>query len=145
MRYDTDWIANQPGASAGLWTHTPVDWAADLGYSKPSTWPTDAINGTPGPTTGTRPGQPVPPAVASAAPAAGAVTITWTTTFPSDSNVDIGLTTAYGFASVHKVESVTAHSVTVSGLTAGLTYHYRVSSSGGGYTMLGADSTFVAA
>jgi hypothetical protein len=43
----SDWIANQSGASGGLWTHTPVDWAGNQDLSDPeleppADWPADA-------------------------------------------------------------------------------------------------------
>jgi hypothetical protein len=43
----SDAIANQPGASSGLWTHTPVDWAGNQDLSDPqleppADWPADA-------------------------------------------------------------------------------------------------------
>ena len=56
------------------------------------------------------------------------VTITWTTSKPSSSIVFYGSTTAYGSQFGSTTESVTSHSVTITGLTAGQTYHYKVRS-----------------
>lgn len=57
-------------------------------------------------------------------------TITWTTDEPSDSQVDWGLTNDYG-DSASDGNSVTAHSILLTGLTANTTYHYQVSSTDG--------------
>ena len=54
-------------------------------------------------------------------------TVTWTTDEPSDSRLEYGPTTAYG-STASGPALVTAHSVTVSGLTAGTTYHFRAGS-----------------
>lgn len=54
--------------------------------------------------------------------------ITWTTSKASSSVVVYGLTTSYGSHFGNTTESVTAHTVTISGLTAGTTYHYKVRS-----------------
>jgi hypothetical protein len=53
-------------------------------------------------------------------------TIAWTTDEPSSSQVEYGTTTSYGSASPINAQLVTAHSVLLSGLTAGTTYHFRV-------------------
>ncbi|KAA0231632.1 DUF4038 domain-containing protein [candidate division KSB1 bacterium] len=55
-------------------------------------------------------------------------TINWQTDEASDSQVDYGLTTSYGLTSPLSPAFVTSHSVTLSELTAGTTYHYRVKS-----------------
>ncbi|MBM4444309.1 MAG: hypothetical protein FJ020_03260 [Chloroflexi bacterium] len=65
--------------------------------------------------------------------AAGAITgvgatITWTTSEPATSQVDYGLTDQYGQATAVNTNLVTSHSVSLTGLTAGSTYHYRVRS-----------------
>lgn len=49
-------IEAQTGAAAGLWTHTPVDWAGNEGKTKAGTWPNNASQGSLGTGTGTRPG-----------------------------------------------------------------------------------------
>ncbi|WP_297363875.1 NAD(P)H-dependent oxidoreductase subunit E, partial [Thauera sp.] len=55
-------------------------------------------------------------------------TITWDTDEASDAQVEYGLTAAYGASSPLNANFLTAHSVVLSGLTAGTTYHYRVKS-----------------
>ena len=133
-------IAGQ-GAAGGLWTHTPVDWAVDLGNTKPATWPTDASLGSSGAGKGAR-----PQAVASVqagvtgTPGVAQATITWTTTLPSDSLVEYGTTTAYGNTAYSPV-AVTSHSVVLTGLTSAVLIHYRVASQGTGVNAVSADAT----
>ena len=54
-------------------------------------------------------------------------TITWTTDQPADSVIDYGLTSSYG-SSVNDSVLATAHSMTLTDLTPGTTYHYRITS-----------------
>lgn len=54
-------------------------------------------------------------------------TISWTTDENSDSVVEYGTTTSYGITSLD-TSLVTSHSLTISGLSSGTTYHYRVKS-----------------
>lgn len=56
------------------------------------------------------------------------VQISWTTDKPSSSIVFYGTTTTYDNQFGSTTESVTAHSVTISGLVAGQTYHYKARS-----------------
>ena len=58
----------------------------------------------------------------------GAATISWTTDEGSDSQVEYGATASYGSSSALNTQLVTSHSVTLSGLAAASTYHYRVDS-----------------
>jgi len=51
-------------------------------------------------------------------------TITWTTNEESDSGMDFGLTSAYGTSTSDSI-FVTSHSLTLKGLTASTTYHFR--------------------
>jgi hypothetical protein len=70
------------------------------------------------------------------------VTITWTTNEPATSVVDYGETTAYGSTS-SDTTLTTEHSVTLTGLSEGTTYHYTVSSSdASGNEAESADNTF---
>jgi Leucine-rich repeat (LRR) protein len=52
--------------------------------------------------------------------------ITWTTDEPASSQVEYGLTTGYGSTSTLYTNLVTSHSVNLTDLTPGTTYHYRV-------------------
>ncbi len=54
--------------------------------------------------------------------------ITWSTNEPATSRVEYGLTTAYGQQSPASATLMTSHRQTLTGLTAGATYHYRVQS-----------------
>src|SRR5438445_2759711 len=64
---------------------------------------------------------------ASSISSAGAI-ITWSTNDDSDSQVDYGLTTAYGSSTPLNTSLLTAHAMTLTGLLATTTYHYRVKS-----------------
>src|SRR5437870_4525381 len=64
---------------------------------------------------------------ASSISSAGAL-ITWATNKASDSQVEYGLTTAYGSSTPLNSSLLTAHAVTLTGLLGTTTYHYRVKS-----------------
>ncbi|MDP2207964.1 MAG: fibronectin type III domain-containing protein [Bacteroidota bacterium] len=69
-------------------------------------------------------------------------TINWTTDEASNSVVEYGLTTSYG-SSTTDASMVTSHSVTLSGLSAGAVYHYRVKSTdAAGNTTTDVDHSF---
>ena len=53
-------------------------------------------------------------------------TITWTTDEPATSQVEYGLTAAYGYATSLDKNRIASHSVTLSELEAGTTYYYGV-------------------
>jgi hypothetical protein len=69
-------------------------------------------------------------------------TVTWTTDLAADSQVDFGLTTAYGSQTPLDATKVSSHSVTIGTLSANTLYHYRVRSTGGGGTSVSGDFTF---
>jgi Purple acid Phosphatase, N-terminal domain len=71
---------------------------------------------------------PVISAVNATAAADGTATVTWTTDEGSDSRVDYGTSPTSLTQNVSDAASVTAHSVRLTGLTPGATYHYRVRS-----------------
>jgi hypothetical protein len=54
--------------------------------------------------------------------------VSWISNEPADTQVEYGLTTAYGTMSALDSTAVTGHAVQLSGLNAGTTYHYRVRS-----------------
>jgi hypothetical protein len=72
---------------------------------------------------------PVTSAVAATANVNGTATVTWTTNESSDSRVDYGTDPANLTPSATNPALVTSHSVQLTGLTPGATYHYRVRSS----------------
>ena len=70
-------------------------------------------------------------------------TITWTTAVPANSQITYGTTTSYGSISTLNSNLVTTHSVTLTPLTAGTTYHYRVlSANSNGVLVTGLDNVF---
>ncbi len=72
-----------------------------------------------------------PPVISgvAATPETGATaTITWATDEPSDSRVDYGTSSGALGSSVTESAPVTSHTVALTGLTPGTTYHYRVTS-----------------
>lgn len=103
-------------------------------------WTTD----TPVSAGGTAP--PVISAVGASGITSTAATIAWTTDRSATSAVEYGQTTAYGASSGTDLALVTAHAVTLNGLTAGTTYHYRViSQDAGGNRATSGDFTFATA
>jgi glucose/arabinose dehydrogenase len=81
-------------------------------------------------TYGVRTGGPVITQV-TARPGPGRVTITWTTDVPADSQVQYGPTPAYGSATAVDRTLVTAHSVTITGLSRKADYFFQVLSRDG--------------
>lgn len=71
---------------------------------------------------------PVISSVTSSAITSSTATITWTTDEASDSQVELGTTTAYGTSTTLDTTLATSHSVNLSGLSASTLYHYRVKS-----------------
>ncbi len=69
-------------------------------------------------------------------------TVTWATDQPSSSQVDYGLTTAYGTSTTLDSTAVSSHSQVLSGLTANTTYHFRVDSANGIGATSSGDFTF---
>src|SRR5215471_13148682 len=70
-------------------------------------------------------------------------TITWTTAVPANSQITYGTTTSYGNSSAMNSNLVTTHSATLTSLTAGTTYHYRVlSADSTGVLVTGLDNVF---
>ena len=90
-----------------------------------------------------------PPTISAAGTsnlASTSATIVWTTNEPAASQVEYGLTTAYGSLTPLDSTLVTSHSVTISGLSANTLYHYRVhSTDGAGNLAISADLTFTTA
>ncbi len=59
-----------------------------------------------------------------------AITVSWNTDVPADSQINYGTTTAYGSSTPLDASLVTSHSQTISGLTAGTTYNFQIKSKG---------------
>jgi phosphodiesterase/alkaline phosphatase D-like protein len=74
---------------------------------------------------------PTPPAISAVQAAGvtdGAATLRWTTDEPSTSQIDYGTTASYGTTTLQDTNRVTDHAMTLTGLSAGTLYHYRVKS-----------------
>ncbi len=70
-------------------------------------------------------------------------TINWTTAVPANSQVTYGTTTSYGTSNVLNPNLATTHSATLTSLTAGTSYHYRVlSADSTGALVTGLDNVF---
>ena len=128
-------IEAQVGAAAGLWTHSPTDWAGNEGYAKPGGWPLNASQGYLGTGSGTRPGSkntqfgpPGSPLIVSAyltnVTATGfGVAVTFDAAVTS-SRVNYGTTTA--MASNVAGTTAASQTISVTGLTTKTTYYYTV-------------------
>jgi hypothetical protein len=64
----------------------------------------------------------------SASPGFQDANVSWTTDEPADSQVEYGTSATYGSSSTVAAALVTSHTMTLSGLNAATTYHYRVKS-----------------
>lgn len=87
---------------------------------------------------------PVVSSVAVGAANQNGASVTWTTDEASDSQIEYGTTSTYGFATAINSSLVTSHAMVVSGLDPGTTYHFRVKSrDAAGNLAIGADGVFV--
>ncbi len=76
-------------------------------------------------------------------PATTSATVGWTTNVAASSRVDYGLTTSYGTTN-NNPTLVTTHSVSLTGLSCGTQYHYKITSvDGSSNSASTADSTFL--
>jgi|GEM_PF-7111584 len=102
--------------------------------------PTPSPTPTPTPTDTTAP---VISAITSSSLGQTTATITWTTGESSDTQVDFGPTTSYGFSSTLNTTLGLSHTVSLINLTTGITYNYRVKSrDAAGNLAISANSTF---
>lgn len=86
---------------------------------------------------------PVASAITTAAATLSGITIRWTTNVASTSQVEYGLSTAYGASTPLNASLATSHAVTLNGLMAGTVYHFRVrSQDASGSLSVSVDSTF---
>jgi hypothetical protein len=86
---------------------------------------------------------PVISAVTSSSVTTSSAAISWTTDEPADTQVEYGLTTAYGSSTTLDITMATSHAASLTGLSANTTYHYRVKSrDAAGNLATGSDNTF---
>ena len=86
---------------------------------------------------------PIISGVAASVVTATSATIRWDTNEASDGTVDYGTSTFYGSSTIFNTTPATRHSGTVSGLTPGTDYHFRVrSKDAAGNLATSGDSTF---
>jgi hypothetical protein len=86
---------------------------------------------------------PVISAVSSSNISGSSATITWTTDEAADTQVEYGTTSSYGSAMPLIASLTTAHSQSLTGLTANTLYHYRViSKDAAGNLAVSSDNTF---
>ena len=111
--YTTTW--NSKGVGDGSHTLYAVAKSASGNYATSSE--TITVRNTP----------PVISAISSGIPSDTSATITWTTDKSATSQINYGTTTGYGSAS-SSAALVTSHSITLTGLTAGTTYHFQIQS-----------------
>jgi len=129
-----------PGAGASF-----AGWSGALtGGDNPATLTVDAAK------TVTATFQPdtTPPVISGvgAASASTSAVVTWTTDEPATSSVSFGPTSAYENGAIGSSTPTRNHSVTLTGLTPGASYHYRVASTNtAGLAASGADGTFTMA
>jgi len=85
----------------------------------------------------------IKPTAVSVTPSLTGASVSWTTADWSSSRVDYGTTNAYG-ASVSNSALALSHTLSITGLTCGTTYHYQVTSAASyaGATQSTADATF---
>ena len=92
---------------------------------------------------------PTPPAISAVGASnltPSSATITWTTSEPATSQADFGLTASYGTTTTLDPTLVTAHTLTLVGLTQGTTYNFRVRSrDAANNESVGANATFTTA
>lgn len=81
--------------------------------------------------------------VSSGSITSSGATITWNTNEASTSQVEYGTTASYGSSTTLNSSLVTSHSVNITSLSAGTTYHYRVRSiDEAGNLQVSSDNTF---
>jgi hypothetical protein len=142
-------------ASTSLGAYTPINGATSLTYVPTSTDAGDYLEFQVTPASTVAVGSAVQSAPTSQVSGTGAfitsisagsiatnsAVITWTTDVAADSTVSYGTTASYGSTSTDPT-LVTAHSITLSNLTADTLYHFAVASAVTGTSTTSGDNTF---
>lgn len=135
----TSWVHS--GVTAGTYRYRVNACSAPTSCSLSSNQPTVTVGGGTVDTT--------PPAISSMSVSSStqtSATIIWITNEPSDSQAEYGVMTSYGSVSALDTTLTTSHSITLSGLSAGATYHYRVKSKDGSNNLaVSSDQVFTTA
>ena len=138
--YNLTWDSTQVSNGTHTLTAVAMDTSGNTATSSPVSF-TVANTGTPPTTPPTAP--PQGPVISNVlvVPGINAAAVTWTTDAASNSQINYGLSTAYGSSTTLDTTLTTLHSETITGLAAGTTYHYQVVSSNGTSTP-SSDGTF---
>jgi hypothetical protein len=117
------------------------DAAGNLATSADYTFATSAASGGGGGSTA-----PVITMLSTGSLTTSGATVTWTTDKSSDTQVEYGASASYGSSTTLNSAQVTTHSATLSGLSAGATYHFRVRSrDAAGNLVVSGDQTLMTA
>jgi phosphodiesterase/alkaline phosphatase D-like protein len=110
-------LANGFDGPNGVFVYSPVSSFPNVSGNSENYW-VDPVFAT------------LPPVLSAVAatPAATTATITWTSSKTATSRVDYGTSAATLTLNVSNASLVTSHSIPLTGLTAGMTYYYRVTS-----------------
>ncbi len=134
-----------PGAAQGNGTHGRWRYFPGLGvFALVNAYNQNAwvLRMTAASGTGGTPGPVISGASVSSITTTSAV-VSWTTDVTSTSQVEYGTTTSYGSLTTLNATLVTSHSQTLSGLTAGTAYHYRLhSKNASGVETVSGDAVF---
>jgi hypothetical protein len=123
---------------ASVLADVPLDIDGQSRGSNPDVGADEFGSSTPGDTT-----PPVISLIVAGNITVNGATITWSTNEASDTQVEYGLTTAYGSQTTLNTAMATSHSAQLSGLTTGTLYHYRVKSrDAAGNLSVSSDRTF---
>ncbi|WP_155373675.1 fibronectin type III domain-containing protein [Catellatospora vulcania] len=142
FEFDRDYVFPASMAGTEVWTWLRV--ANFGGSSVKFTVPGGGAPPSPSPTPSSSPPPAQPPVISNVQYAnvtSTGATVTWTTDVASSSVVEYGTSTAYG-STATGASNVTSHSVTLSGLSPGTAYQFRVRSASAGGTTNSPNGTF---
>ncbi len=132
----------------GRWFMFSSNWGQSLGSGRVDAFVVElkADGSAPPPPPPPPPGDTTPPVISNVASGnltSSGASVNWTTNEASDSQVEYGSTTSYGSSTPVNTSLVTSHSLALTGLSSGTTYHFRVKSrDAAGNQAVSADFTF---